>query len=285
MACILSLSTPHVLIQVTDRRLTWPDGQVFNDYTNKVTIFNGRMAVSYAGLSKVLGQKTDEWLAQTLANPTIRTLADAVYTLKDRATAAFRDWARPAEEKARHHLMFGAIAWARPPGRKSSRVFFCFVSNCHDEHGVLQADARADFRVHHRILEPGDFHGFSNIGAALSIEERHRLKERTRRATTLDDLTAGLVEAVREVAARDRTVSKNVLAVTIPRAVVELEWRDVMLLAGPPLTLDALGSVYFPENSQAPVQYRPHFVYAGSRVSERPGGAAMTRPESKAHEQ
>ena len=71
MACILSLSTPHVLIQVTDRRLTWPDGQVFNDYTNKVTIFNGRMAVSYAGLSKVLGQKTDEWLAQTLANPTI----------------------------------------------------------------------------------------------------------------------------------------------------------------------------------------------------------------------
>src|SRR4029453_14273843 len=139
--------------------------------------------------------ETDEWLAQTLANPTIRTLADAVYTLKDRATAAFRAWARPAEEKARHHLMFGAIAWARPPGRKSSRVFFCFVSNCHDEHGVLQADARADFRVHHRILEPGDFHGFSNIGAALSIEERHRLKERTRRATTLDDLTAGLVEA------------------------------------------------------------------------------------------
>ena len=272
MACILSLSTPHVLIQVTDRRLTWPDGQVFNDYTNKVTIFNGRMAVSYAGLSKVLGQKTDEWLAQTLANPTIRTLADAVYTLKDRATAAFRDWARPAEEKARHHLMFGAIAWARPPGRKSSRVFFCFVSNCHDEHGVLQADARADFRVHHRILEPGDFHGFSNIGAALSIEERHRLKERTRRATTLDDLTAGLVEAVREVAARDGTVSKNVLAVTIPRAVVEREWRDVMLLAGPPLTLDALGSVYFPENSQAPIQYRPHFVYAGSGVSGAPAG-------------
>ena len=272
MACILSLSTPHVLIQVTDRRLTWPDGQVFNDYTNKVTIFNGRMAVSYAGLSKVLGQKTDEWLAQTLANPAIRTLADAVYTLKDRATAAFRVWPRPVEEKARHHLMFGAIAWARPPGRKSPRVFFCFVSNCHDEHGVLQADARDDFRVHHRILEPGDFHGFSNIGAALSIEERHRLKERTRRATTLDDLTAGLVEAVREVAARDGTVSKNVLAVTIPRTVVEREWRDVMLLAGPPLTLDALGSVYFPENSQAPIQYRPHFVYAGSGVSGAQAG-------------
>src|SRR5215510_649434 len=119
------MSTPDVLIQVTDRRLTWPDGQMFNDYTNKVTIFNGRMAVSYAGLSKVRGQKTDKWLVQTLANPTIRTLADAVYALQDRATAAFRDWPRIPEEKTSHHLMFGAIAWARPPSRKRSRVFIC----------------------------------------------------------------------------------------------------------------------------------------------------------------
>jgi len=272
VACILSLSTPDVLIQVTDRRLTWPDGQMFNDYTNKVTVFNGRMAVSYAGLSKVLGEKTDEWLVRILANPAIRTLADAVHMLRDRATIAFRDWERMPKEKARHHLMFGAIAWARPPGRKTSRVFICFVSNCHDEHGALQAEARDDFRVHHRILGPGDFHGFFNIGAALTIEERLRLKERTRRATTLDDLTFGLVEAVREVAARDETVSKNVLAVTIPRAVVEQEWRDVMLLAGPPLTLNAIGSVYFPENSQAPIQYRPHFVYAGSGVSGAQAG-------------
>src|SRR5262245_65451458 len=101
---------------------------MFNDYTNKVTVFNGRMAVSYAGLSKVLGEKTDEWLVRILANPAIRTLADAVHMLRDRATIAFRDWERMPKEKARHHLMFGAIAWARPPGRKTSRVFICFVS-------------------------------------------------------------------------------------------------------------------------------------------------------------
>jgi len=267
MTCILSMSTPDVLIQVTDRRLTWPDGQMFNDYTNKVTIFNGRMAVSYAGLSKVLGQKTDEWLVRILANPTIRSLADAVYTIQDRATAVFRGWARMPKEKARHHLMFGGIAWTRQPGRESLQVLICFVSNCHDEHGALQAEARDDFRVHRRILEPGEPHGFFTIGAALSTEERQRLKERTRTATTLDDLTAGLVQAVREVAARDGTVSQNVLAVTIPRAVVERAGRDVMLLAGPPLTLNALGSVYFPENRQAPIPYGPYFVYAGSGVS------------------
>ena len=267
MTCIISMSTPDVLIQVTDRRLTWPDGQMFNDYNNKVTIFNGRMAVSYAGLSKILGQKTDEWLVRILANPTIRSLADAVYTIQDRATAAFCGWARMPKEKARHHLMFGGIAWARQPGRQSLRVLICFVSNCHDEHGALQAEARDDFRVHHRILEPGEPSRLFTIGVALSTEERQRLKERTRTATTLDDLTTGLVQAVREVAARDGTVSKNVLAVTIPRAVVERPWRDVMLLAGPPLTLNALGSVYFPENRQAPIQYGPNFVYAGSGVS------------------
>ena len=272
MTCVLSLCTPDVLIQVTDRRLTWPDGQMFNDYTNKVTIFNGRMAVSYAGLSKILGEKTDEWLVRILANPTIRSVADAVYTIQDQATAAFRGWTRMSDEKARHHLVFAGIAWVRPPGQESLQVLICFVSNCHDEHGALQAEARNDFRVYHRILEPGEFHGFFTIGTALSSEERQRLKERTRTASTVDDLTAGLVQTVREVAARDGTVSKNVLAVTIPRAVVEQTWRDVMLLAGPPLTLNALGSVYFPENRQAPLQYGPNCVYAGGGVSGCHGG-------------
>jgi len=245
---------------------------MFNDYTNKVTIFNGRMAVSYAGLSKILGEKTDEWLVRILADPTIRSVADAVYTIQDQATAAFRGWTRMSDEKARHHLMFAGIAWVRPPGRQSLQVLICFVSNCHDEHGAPQAEARDDFRVHHRIFEPGEFHGFFTIGAALSPEERQRLKERTRAATTVDGLAAGLVQTVREVAARNGTVSKNVLAVTIPRAVVEQTWRDVMLLAGPPLTLNALGSVYFPENRQAPLQYGPNCVYAGGGVSGCHGG-------------
>src|SRR4029453_13524435 len=104
MACILSMSTPYALIQVTDRRLTWPDGQMFNDYTNKVTVFNGRMAVSYAGLSKVLGQKTDEWLVRTLANPRIRSLADAVHTIQDRATPPFCDWGRAPAERGGHPI-------------------------------------------------------------------------------------------------------------------------------------------------------------------------------------
>src|SRR5262249_11158740 len=163
-------------------------------------------------------------------NPTIRSVADAVYTIQDQATAAFRGWTRMSDEKARHHLVCRLLLEKQPPGQESLQVLICFVSNCHDEHGALQAEARNDFRVYCRIVEPGEFHGFFTRRPALSSEERQRLKERTRTASTVDDLTAGLVQTVREVAARDGTVSKNVLAVTIPRAVVEQTWRDVMLL-------------------------------------------------------
>jgi hypothetical protein len=163
------------LIQVTDRRLTWPDGQVFNDYTNKVTIFNGRMAVSYAGLSKVLGQKTDEWLAQTLANPTIRTLADAVYTLKDRATAAFprlgaagrRKGASPSHVSAPSP---GRVRRAEKVRGYSSASYRTAMTNTE----YCRLTRVLTFACTTGILEPGDFHGFFNIGAALSIEERHR---------------------------------------------------------------------------------------------------------------
>ena len=268
MTCILSMSTPDVLIQVSDRRLTWPDGQMADDHTNKVTIFDGRMAISYAGLSKVLREKTDEWLVRILTNPPIRSLADAVYTIQNRATAAFRGWARTPSEKARHRLIFGFVGWTRQPGRESLQALVGFVSNCHDDRAALQTEARDDFRLHRKILDPREPHGLLTTGVRLATEERQRLNERISTATSLDSLTSAFVQAIREVAARDKTVGSDVLAVTIPRAAAEqVEPGSRMLLMGPPLTLDSLGSVYFPENRQDPIQYGPNFIYAGSGVT------------------
>ena len=150
----VSLARPHRMFcfKVSYRRLIWPDdGRIADDNVNKVTIFDGRMAISYSGLSKVLIEKTDEWLVRILTKPPIRSLAEAVYTIRDRATRAFRGWARRPSDKARHYLVFGFIGWTRQSDREDLQVVVGFVSNCHDEHAEIR-DAREDFRVHHKIL-------------------------------------------------------------------------------------------------------------------------------------
>src|SRR5437773_2334588 len=174
MTCIFSVSSPDVLLQVADRRLVWPDdGRIADDHTNKITIFDGRMAVSYSGLSKVLGEKTDVWLVRALSRPPIRSLADAVYTIQDRASEAFRGWARRPSEKARHHLIFGFIGWTLQSGQEGLQILVGFVSNCHDEKGEL-SEARDDFRVHRKLLKADEPHGFLTTGARLLPDERQR---------------------------------------------------------------------------------------------------------------
>jgi hypothetical protein len=150
------------------------------------------------------------------------------------------------------------------------------VSNCHDEH-----DARDDFRVRHKILAPSEPpYGFLTTGARLSREERQRLDERVAAATSVDDFVTAYVNAVREIAARDATVSKNVLAVTIPRAAVRPD-GDVMVVMGAPLTLDRLASVYFPEDESDPISVWPELCLGRNRVDRREGRAVVMQSQRR----
>jgi len=272
MTCLLSVVTPDALIQISDRRLTLPDGTMFDDNANKVILFDGRMAIAYAGLSQIVGVQTDLWLVRVLTNPPIRSLARAIYAIRDRATAAFRGWARRPSDKAHHRLVFSFIGWARLPDRPDLHVVVGFISNCHDRDGTLQPTARDDFSIYRETLEPGRFHGMLAPAVPLSTAEYDRLVERNQTAENLEDHVVNLVTAVREVALRDTSVSTNVLAVTIPRAVVEqTDGRRMIVLAGSPLTLDVIGSLYFPDK-EAPIHYGPHTVYAGMGLTDFQGG-------------
>jgi hypothetical protein len=93
-----------------------------------------------------------------------------VHTIQERATATFRDWARMPKEKARHHLMFGGIAWARQPAREGLQVLVCFVSNCHDELGHCRLKRVTTFAYTTGYLIRGSLTAFS------LLEQRSRLR-------------------------------------------------------------------------------------------------------------
>jgi hypothetical protein len=129
--------------------------------------------------------------------------------------------------------------------------------------------ALKEFRVHLWFVEPGEPGGVLTTGPPLSKEESGRLHDGLRAAKSLDEIVVRLVLAVREVAARDPTVSKNVLAISIPRKTVEQQTDGrAILMAGGSLTFDVLGSLYFAEDTTNPIQYGPNFVFRGTALTE-----------------
>lgn len=59
MTLILSVLTQENVVQVSDRRLTWisgpKKGEVADDSSNKIVLFEQRMAFGYTGLTEVDG--------------------------------------------------------------------------------------------------------------------------------------------------------------------------------------------------------------------------------------
>ena len=72
MTLILSFATANKVIQVSDRRLTKPDGSLYDDEANKVICVgcsDSYFAIGYSGLGTIsTGKRTDEWLVDYLAS-------------------------------------------------------------------------------------------------------------------------------------------------------------------------------------------------------------------------
>lgn len=73
MTLILTLATYNKVVQVSDRRLTWPDGSLDDDESNKaicVSCKDACFSIAYTGLSKI-GKNlidSDDWLANYLTS-------------------------------------------------------------------------------------------------------------------------------------------------------------------------------------------------------------------------
>ncbi len=69
MTLIITALTANKIIQASDRRLTYPNGSIFDDEANKavcVSCKDAYFSMAYTGLAKMSLMKTDEWLLDYL---------------------------------------------------------------------------------------------------------------------------------------------------------------------------------------------------------------------------
>ena len=88
MTLILSCLTERYAIQVSDRRITGPDGTLIDDYENKATQYGNLMAFAFSGCAYIGGRRTHVWLMNALAST--QSLLQAVNQVATRATEEFK---------------------------------------------------------------------------------------------------------------------------------------------------------------------------------------------------
>jgi len=121
MTLILTCLTHEHIVQVADRRLTLPDGALYDDDTNKAVFYCGRVAVAYTGLARMEGKPTAEWIGLCMKDA--KQTTSAMKQIADRAERHLRQISVPDKR-----LAIVSTGWATLRG-KPPRPFICVASN------------------------------------------------------------------------------------------------------------------------------------------------------------
>lgn len=125
MTLILTCVTPHYAIQASDRLLTMPNGDTFEDRENKATLVCNVASFAYSGLSDVhLQEKTHELMLRSLSSDDPNKKFDEIVEqLRVNASAALRrvTWA-PNVMKRTTFVGSGFLAPNRPLLRDPRRL-------------------------------------------------------------------------------------------------------------------------------------------------------------------
>jgi hypothetical protein len=263
---ILSCLTPEYVLQVSDRRLTMLDGSVRDDDATKAVVFELQVAFGYTGLAELPRSQaarqrwprqganwvpTNEWLAEVLAiagqegDPITRLAQETVASLR-RATYRVRD---PMVRR----IAFIAVGWTQvPPDGDDQPVLFT-LSNLDDPSQLtsrLETLGRRVSAVHSSLAHESTLRDSLERGIAKCV--RHRT----------GPAAAGrlLVEAIRDVAARDKTVGRGLLVNCVPlNAIKAARAGGSFGLAASEPSLDGATFYYMPATGDF-VQHAPELV-------------------------
>src|SRR5450759_1615313 len=73
MTIIVTALFPRHVIQVSDRKLSWLKGKTMvrqEDRWNKATVFGDWATIAYTGPARLPGQRTDQWITETISRTT-----------------------------------------------------------------------------------------------------------------------------------------------------------------------------------------------------------------------
>ncbi len=241
MTLILTCLAHKHIVQVADRRLTMPDGALYDDDTNKAVFYCGRVAVAYTGLALMEGKPTAEWIGACMK--------DALGTESAMNRVA---------ERAEHHLKrtngrdkrlaVVATGWATLQGAQPLRPFICVASNFMTDSWEWRPSAYEQMVVRTIFLGENSSHLVFSAGQNLTRGEVVNINHLVRRAVehgaTASALARILGNMVQSVACGDDDragrVGRGMIIHLLSRKAL-VEGRSLIVT---PLTPDAHSFIY-----------------------------------------
>jgi hypothetical protein len=268
MTLILNCLTPKHAIQVSDRRLVWPDGTLANDNRNKAILVNGNIVFSYTGLALIDGKtRSDDWFLNALSDiykehPNVSLTTTAQHIAK-RATDAIRRTNVSSELK---RLAFVGVGWGRLTNQDDLRPIYTIISNTHTKNGKWSAETQPHFLVFHFTPPEDKPVMLVADGQPLGDHLRKRLLRQinscVNKGVSPKSITRLLVGTVRSIAATNEKVGRNLLVNCIPKDSVRI---GALRLFGTHPRNSVATFTYIPESTLVPVQYGPYvFAYGVS---------------------
>ncbi len=272
MTLILSAILGPYIIQVSDRRLTLPNGSIFDDEANKAIFLEGRMAMAYTGLASINNQRTDKWLAQALLNSQTPDLGSAMNYLSEKATQAFKILPRSLSN-AQRRTAFIAVGWVllKEDGGFPAPIF-CSISNSLDSNFNWLPNAESKFSVR-SFIGPANIpiYFLKSSGQNIDLITAKKLLRTIKRCgehmTGPEPVARLLVEQIYRTADRNHTVGKSLIITCVPRNILFSENNFFLNNLAPksPLTEKENASFrYLSAKGEEATQYSPIYVRDGS---------------------
>jgi hypothetical protein len=294
MTLVLSLLTPTHALQASDRKVvSIHRGKIVeeDDQRNKAVLFRDRWAFGFTGLAELgPNQRTDLWLADALSRadqslpPGDHDPRILFRAVARRATDEFRrrEILRLPSELRRH--AFVGVCWGRFPDAAQPLPYVVLISNFHDrrvgelKHATDAFDffiSRADPGVS-TIYWTGELLDRSEVRAISAIKRIHpRAPGFAAAAIRL------MVQQVRSVASRRRTVGRGVLTLDIPGKVIESRRSERFILHSSP-NPEQVTFLYFPPGSEDATIHGPTYVGEGTVMSNfrawQPSASGLAQP-------
>jgi hypothetical protein len=267
MTLILNAVVGDYAVQVSDRRLTLPNGTVYTDDANKAVLFCSRMAFACTGLGRIGEHSTDHWLMQALVNARTASLSEALHSLAAQGTARLRKLGLP---KVYKRLAFAGIGWALLPEAEFLSPVICSVSNAQADDWSWLHEATDEFRVRYNIGPQLPASNIISAGVPLPQGElttvRRHLRRCLARGTGPEPVARLLVKEIRRIAGMHGTVGKNLMVTCLPaQSVFAAEHPTLTNLApSAPFTMRDNPSFYHVSATDRDVvTYGPNLVGCG----------------------
>lgn len=242
MTLILSCLTQNHAIQVSDRRITGIYGDLIDDYENKGIQYGALMAFAFSGPSHIGGLRTHIWIMNALSST--NSLEQAVNHVRESATEEFRKIPRSAPFRK---MAIVGVGWSSKSDNSEIVPTYITISNALEE-GSWASVAKENFEVVSCQFDD-KFSLLPPIGQTVPDAEFEQLRKNISRCvehgTNPLEIIRLLGETIRSVANYNETVSRNLLAIVVPKASAQDEEVFFVTSIDPRANLPIVGPSFF----------------------------------------